>query len=482
MHEPAHRWAFGFGTSPTWEWRPDVALRSHLLPAPLALAYSALRVLRLDAPFALSRLAPACVYGAFAAAADLAAGALADAHFGGGLRCEAGDWALAASLASWLNAYAGGRALPGAVEAPLCAWAAVLFGRRRAPAALGLAALAVAVRPTAALMLLPAWWHGDVAARGLRGALPPALLAAAAASAALCACESWLYGRYAFPPLAFLRFNLLSGGAAAFGLHAWHWYATSGVPQALFTLLPAVAARAADAPVALSTIFAVPLAALSLCGHKELRFVQAAMPPMLALAGESAKRWRRAWRPRAFAATATAVCLSQAALALYLGNAHQIGQATVVSRVLAPMAARGALPDGVHFLTACHSSPGMAAVHAADVPLRLLDCSPSVPWAESGPPAPPAPHAHEHEDARFFAAPLAYLCAEYGRPPALGRWLWRPHTPLPSAFVVPGGEVEDAVASWMAGAGYERCAVEFNAHLGVDSRERPGEIALYCRI
>ena len=100
MHEPAHRWAFGFGTSPTWEWRPDVALRSHLLPAPLALAYSALRVLRLDAPFALSRLAPACVYGAFAAAADLAAGALADAHFGGGLRCEAGDWALAASLAS----------------------------------------------------------------------------------------------------------------------------------------------------------------------------------------------------------------------------------------------------------------------------------------------------------------------------------------------------------------------------------------------
>lgn len=398
--EPAHRLAFGYGTEPTWEWRPDIALRSHAFVLPLAAVYRALSLLHLDAPL-LVRLAPRLLFAGAAAASDVAAGALADAHLGGGAKCIAGDLATLASLLSWMQAYAGSRSLAGSAEAPLCALAAASFATRRHAQGLAFAAVACAVRPTAAVAVLPAWVAYLTSARGQRArAVQDACAAALVTACVLVALDSALYGRFpCFAPLAFVRFNLLSGGASAFGTHGWHWYATSGLPQALFTLAPLAATGVRACPLRarrrlLALVFA-PLAALSLCAHKEVRFVQPLMPALCVLAGVGMESVARARGGRALSSMVAAVALSNAALALYLGSVHQSGQTRVVTDVLAPMAHAGELPGGVHFLTACYSSPGLAHVHAEGVAWRVLDCAPT--------------SARPHEDDRFFEAPERYM-------------------------------------------------------------------------
>lgn len=48
------------------------------------------------------------------------------------------------------------------------------------------------------------------------------------------------YGRWVLVPWEFLKFNVLSGGAAQYGSHPWHWYLSQGLPAMLATLLPLV--------------------------------------------------------------------------------------------------------------------------------------------------------------------------------------------------------------------------------------------------
>ena len=39
-------------------------------------------------------------------------------------------------------------------------------------------------------------------------------------------------------PWEFLRFNVLAGGSAQYGIHSWHWNMTAGLPTVAATLLP----------------------------------------------------------------------------------------------------------------------------------------------------------------------------------------------------------------------------------------------------
>jgi len=45
--------------------------------------------------------------------------------------------------------------------------------------------------------------------------------------------DSLFYGRSIFCLWNFLRFNVLGGGNALFGVHPWHWYITQGLPPTL---------------------------------------------------------------------------------------------------------------------------------------------------------------------------------------------------------------------------------------------------------
>ena len=84
-----------------------------------------------------------------------------------------------------------------------------------------LGAAAVTLRPPAAALWACLGLHHlastDDRARFL-GEAVVAVLGVLGASAVL---DAWCYGQWTFPPLNFVRWNVLSGGAARYGTHPW---------------------------------------------------------------------------------------------------------------------------------------------------------------------------------------------------------------------------------------------------------------------
>ncbi|KAH6847459.1 glycosyltransferase family 22 protein [Chaetomium sp. MPI-CAGE-AT-0009] len=113
----------------------------------------------------------------------------------------------------------------------------------------------------------------------------------------------WQHPRPLWPELAGFIYNVVHGGASAWGTSPWHWYFTSALPRLLLnpaipTLLlphalthPALqrSARSLTLPAALF------VALYSAQPHKETRFVLYAAPPLTAAAALAADRvFRRA--------------------------------------------------------------------------------------------------------------------------------------------------------------------------------------------
>jgi phosphatidylinositol glycan class B len=278
----------------TWEW--FAALRGWAHPLLFAALYRALAALRLDTPAALV-LAPRLLQAACQAAGDVATFVLARRLFG----ARAARGALLCALSSWFGFYAGARTFSSSLEAPLCAAALALWPWRAAApgalappgahlaAALTLAAAACIARPAAAALLLPLAAREVLGGREravalLRRALPVAAVALAASAAV----DRALYGRWVCVPWRFVSFNVLTNGAAAYGTHPWHWYASSGAPTVLGALTPLVlagVALAAPRRRALAASAAFCAAALSASAHKEFRFLLPLLPPACAYAG-----------------------------------------------------------------------------------------------------------------------------------------------------------------------------------------------------
>jgi hypothetical protein len=295
-HNAARLGSYGYLT---WEW--FAALRGWAHPLLFAALYRALALVGADTPAALA-LAPRLLQACFAAGGDVATYALGRRLFGE----RAARGALACVLSSWFSFYGGARTFSSSLEAPLCAAALALWpwpahvgsaggrGQRAQPgarpvAALALAAAACVARPSAGALWLPLAAAEALGGAGrcaalLRRAVPVGALALAAAAAL----DRALYGFWVCVPWRFLSFNLLSGGAAAYGTHPWHWYATSGGPTALGALTPLVVASAALARRgrrALPAAAVLCAAALSGCAHKEFRFLLPLLPPACVYAG-----------------------------------------------------------------------------------------------------------------------------------------------------------------------------------------------------
>ncbi|GAQ90751.1 phosphatidylinositol glycan class B [Klebsormidium nitens] len=99
--------------------------------------------------------------------------------------------------------------------------------------------------------------------------------------------DRWMYGEWTIVPLNFVCFNL-SGGADAYGTHPWHWYFTGGLPAMATTLLPfAMVGVWRSRNGALACVIVWVMAAYSLLGHKELRFILPILPLVMAFAGEA---------------------------------------------------------------------------------------------------------------------------------------------------------------------------------------------------
>lgn len=416
--EVAHRLVFGYGHL-TWEW--IVGLRGYTHVLPFACAFEFLRRTALDSPLVVAQ-APRLIQGLIAGGSDLCVWRFAEGHFGRG----AGSAALLCSLTSWFVWYCGVRTYSSCMEAACIAGALASLpppsmvphddGERAAARAswppglllshlckaTALCAVAVAVRPTALLIVAPLGCYATAAtvvasrrrAAALLVPLGVGLLILLASLLLDCIC----YRRWVVVADSFVRFNVLSRGADYYGVHPWHWYLTAALPAALGAHAPLVVRgflasrgwRRAPAATALAA-----LVALSVSPHKELRFIYPLVHPLLlTYAGAALRSMPGARRRR----TLAALTLFNLPIAAYLSLAHQrapldamralraeVAQAaeTAEAALAAPAhgsagSARRLPPLALHIdiLTRCHQVPGLAQVHSPHARMSILHCPP----------------------------------------------------------------------------------------------------------
>ena len=470
--EVAHSLVHGYGHR-AWEWRARV--RSFVHPSLYALVYAVGDYLGFRSD-RFVRWAPRWTHAVLAAAHDAGCGRLALRTHGR----EGARLAVALRVMHWFAFYCETRSLSNCVEACATTWALVYWpsdglgtgggGRRRRTRALGLAAVACAMRPTSAVLWLAlgvravVWGKEPIGAR-VRFALAEAAPVGALALGVVASVDRYFYGVWTCAPWNFIKFNLLSGKSAIYGAHAWHWYLTQGYPAVMGTMLPLAligfwrnrVTKPEAFLVTFWTIFGYSFAA-----HKEFRFLL----PCLSASIVSAASVLKDMSPGRRRLVLAFLALTNAPAALYLSVRHQAGTIAVMP-IIARLAKEGAISDGgVLFATPCHQTPFYSHVHR-EIRMSFLDCSPDVPPGED-------------ESARFAADPEAYLNERYGPSPRESARECAVAAALaPNRIVLFDGDAERASA-WLA---RWRFALESNLHhadFRVD-REIQRRVHLYAR-
>lgn len=433
--EAAHGMIFGSGYA-TWEWWPEIGLRSLAPPAALAsFAFAPLRAAALfiwgDAaarslPLFLVWLAPRIVACVTSLIADVAVYALAREVWRGDESAARG--AALAAAGNWPSLVFGARATGNSLSAcllviTLAAAQAALWGRGRggsesykivmyAVVAGAFGCLAVIVHPTVAAALAGYSMavficdqpprerlHVVASCAALSGVL--VYVAERVADAKLRGGRGAIMATILSPPPA-LRFawaNAVDGLDALSGSHGALWYLLVGVPAVVGVWIPhtvlgcrrASVTTSAMAP-AIAGLFLV--LGLNFASHKELRYLAPLAPIVAVYSGRGG-----------VAASAPALIAVNALASAYVLFIHQRGPVAAVeyvayegSRLLeagAPNHAAVSLPRvrqrswalqwqdlaselsslSVHQLMPCHAAPGFATLHWP-IEFRILDCSP----------------------------------------------------------------------------------------------------------
>ncbi|KAH9459553.1 hypothetical protein MJO28_010887 [Puccinia striiformis f. sp. tritici] len=420
--EVAHRLVFGYGYQ-SWEWQPTSdgssgGIRSPLHPFLFVPGYWILRVLGLDHTRLLI-IAPKIVQAGIATVTDVATYSLANVL----LTPSYSSAALACSLTSLFNAYAGIRTFSNSLETALTAsalaywpWNSVEISNSWADLSISILfiALSVIIRPPSIL-----FWSllGYTLLKKSNGETRMDIMALVAVigviSALACLLiDSSFYGLTTFTPLNFVRQNVFNGISAFYGVNRWHFYFTQAFTFVNFSMFPTVIlgmmmlstpqnmhesqgqlSRLRSARVAvLGTMIG-----LSVLSHKEFRFIQPLMPLFSCFAARAMVNnyiKDRLARPATSSADVNRLeriisarplgfilrSLITLVAAFYLLNFHYRAQVSVIDYLRQ-------VPDhelvSVGFLMPCHSTPWQSHLHKSHLApngsqerLWMLTCEP----------------------------------------------------------------------------------------------------------
>ncbi|MCO5564107.1 hypothetical protein L7F22_017763 [Adiantum nelumboides] len=472
--EVAHRIVFGYGHL-TWEW--SEGLRSYIHPLIFAGLYKVLKCTKMDTRWLVMK-APRLLQALFAAAGDLYLFRLTKLHWGD----YVAQWAIFCQLCNWFTFFCMVRTFSNCLETVLTLAALYYWvvGERfpkfkcfssftARQVALFLAALACVIRPTGALVWVYVGLIGLVKTDKKSQLLFEVIFIGVMTFGASCLVDRWMYGKWIFVPLNFLRFNFLASGGNYYGTHPWHWYFSQGFPAIILTFMPlSILGIWWSKQWQLAGLLGWVLSLYSCLGHKEFRFVLPVLPLGLMFAGyalasmqycvgeqcldsgsilsdgskvktdKNMFRFRKQiWRR----ACVVGLLITNIPIALYTSVVHQRGTEAVMHFLSEEIACGRA--TNVAFLMPCHSTPYYSFLHA-NVTLRFLDCTPR---DESG---------YIDESDRFLANPATFL-----------HTFLSSEERLPSHFVF-YDSMEEHLLPFLKEYGYHQLRRIFHAHLPVD--------------
>lgn len=226
------------------------------------------------------------------------------------------------------------------------------------------ASLAVLLRPTSIITFLLL----------LTQSLSPSLLLHAliigpTTLLAVLVLDTLYFHRPTFPPLNFLKFNLLDELSVFYGAMPWHYYLTQGLPILLTTYLPSALHGLWTHKVPLyGSVVAGVVALFSLIKHKEVRFISPLSPLLLVFAGYSISRLSR----RMKRIVLPGAVLFNLALAYYFTRVHGAGVISVMHFLREDTPRNGSLG----FLMPCYSTPWQVYLQRPDIDVWKLSCDP----------------------------------------------------------------------------------------------------------
>jgi len=352
-------------------------------------------------------------------------------------------WLLLLLETNWFLLYSGSRTLATTVETALLQVGLACYPRH---SALGLAALALMVRPTSALPWIPLallYLFSTLPSLPLRRLATLPLLPLLAVLVCTTS-DSFYYGTPTLTPLTFLRHNVASNLSSFYGVEEWRWYLTHTLPPTLGPLLLPATLGLPSLPATTSLPILSTLATLSFLPHKEMRFLQPILPLLLYSA---ARFLSHHYSSLPSSRSTLLLLLTNIPLALYLSLMHQQG-------VTAAALHLGDVEGGALVLMPCHSTPLYSHVHAP-APLAFLTCRP------------PLPGEGEEEQEVFYRDPVAWLAATYPPP-----------SPIPPNVLL-FDVLEPVVGRELAARGLQPCRSWHHSHF---PRGRTGaRVLLYCR-
>lgn len=406
--EPAHSMVYGYGFVP-WEYKNVIRSIAH--PLIYAVPYKFLEASGLDSVTAVT-LVPKLIGGIQAAFGEFYSIKFIQKRWP-----NTGRLAILIVLLSPWNNFFATRSFSNALEAALTAyalykwpfhWSKILSDDEsyseyldttiKSLSAIGFAAI---IRPTTVLLwILPAFQQIK---RYRTTFIFEAAFVAYVVLQYSVILDSFYYGSICLPVLNFLKFNV-TGSASFYGVNDWHYYVTQALPLLTVAYLPffmeSLVRNMKRDTEALSMAM-IMILALSLIGHKEVRFLSPVLPIINGCVADSVARfntrahnrrsrlWKRLILGLMFGVNIVTIW--------YSTQVHQRGVMDLMSYV----AKHQEIQDLI-LLMPCHSTPWQSTLHRR-ANFRFLTCEPPLGLSPS------EVSIYRDEADQFYDNPVLFL-------------------------------------------------------------------------